>query len=57
MAGFGVAPFYVRRELFDRIHPANALLDVQARLYAISRSKLLGPLHFRFSLSPTGEVE
>jgi selenocysteine lyase/cysteine desulfurase len=23
MAGFGVAPFYVRRELLDRIHPAN----------------------------------
>jgi selenocysteine lyase/cysteine desulfurase len=23
MAGFGVAPFYVRRELLDRIHPGN----------------------------------
>jgi hypothetical protein len=37
-----VAPFYVRRELPDRIHPANALLDVQARLYAISRSQIAG---------------
>jgi selenocysteine lyase/cysteine desulfurase len=32
MAGFGVAPFYVRRELLDRIQPANVGWMVQKRL-------------------------
>jgi selenocysteine lyase/cysteine desulfurase len=32
MAGFGVAPFYVRRELLDRIEPANVGWMVQKRL-------------------------
>ncbi len=31
-AGFGVAPFYVRRELLDRIHPANVGWRVEKRL-------------------------
>lgn len=32
MAGFGVAPFYVRRELMDRIEPANVGWMVEKRL-------------------------
>jgi selenocysteine lyase/cysteine desulfurase len=32
MAGFGVAPFYVRRELLDRIQPANVGWQVAKRL-------------------------
>ena len=32
MAGFGVAPFYVRRELLDRIEPANVGWMVAKRL-------------------------
>ena len=32
MAGFGVAPFYVRRELLDRIEPANVGWMVEKRL-------------------------
>jgi selenocysteine lyase/cysteine desulfurase len=31
-AGFGVAPFYVRRELLDRIHPTNVGWMVEKRL-------------------------
>ena len=32
MAGFGVAPFYVRRELLDRIHPDRVGWRVEERL-------------------------
>ena len=32
MAGFGVAPFYVRQELLDRIQPANVGWMVERRL-------------------------
>jgi selenocysteine lyase/cysteine desulfurase len=31
-AGFGIAPFYVRRELLDRVHPANVGWQVEKRL-------------------------
>jgi len=52
MAGFGVAPFYVRRELMDRIHPANVGWMVEKRLPNYGFEPYQNARKFEFS-SPT----
>ena len=52
MAGFGVAPFYVRRELLDRIHPPNVGWMVEKRLPDYGYEPYRNARKFEYS-SPT----
>jgi selenocysteine lyase/cysteine desulfurase len=52
MAGFGVAPFYVRRELLDRLTPANVGWMVEKRLPNYEYEPYRNARKFEYS-SPT----
>lgn len=56
MAGFGVAPFYVRRELLDRIHPANVGWQVDKRLSGYEYEHYRTARKFEYASLSFGEV-
>ena len=56
MAGFGVAPFYVRRELLDRIHPANVGWQVEKRLENYEYQHYRTARKFEYASLAFGEI-
>jgi selenocysteine lyase/cysteine desulfurase len=55
-AGFGVAPFYVRRELLDRIHPQNVGWRVEKRLGGYEYQHYRTAKKFEYASLAFGEV-
>jgi len=55
-AGFGIAPFYVRRELLDRIHPANVGWQVKERLEGYQYQHHRTARKFEYASLAFGEV-
>jgi cysteine desulfurase/selenocysteine lyase len=55
-AGFGIAPFYVRRELLDRIHPANVGWQVKGRLEGYQYEHHRTAKKFEYASLAFGEV-
>jgi len=55
-AGFGVAPFYVRRELLDRIHPANVGWRVEKRLGGYQYQHYPTAKKFEYASLAFGEI-
>jgi selenocysteine lyase/cysteine desulfurase len=56
MAGFGVAPFYVRRELLDRIRPQNVGWQVAKRLPGYEYEHYRTAKKFEYSSLAFGEI-
>ena len=56
MAGFGVAAFYVRRELLDRIHPANVGWMVEKRLPDYGYQPYRNARKFEYSSPAYGQM-
>jgi selenocysteine lyase/cysteine desulfurase len=56
MAGFGVAAFYVRRELLDRIHPANVGWMVEKRLPDYGYQAYKNARKFEYSSPAYGQM-
>ena len=56
MAGFGVAPFYVRRELLDRVHPANVGWIVEKSLPNFEYQHYRTAKKFEFSSLAFGQL-
>jgi len=56
MAGFGVAPFYVRRELLDRVHPDRVGWRVERRLGNYRYQHYRTAKKYEFSSLSFGEV-
>ena len=56
MAGFGVAPFYVRRELLDRIRPVNVGWQVANRLPGYQYEHHKTAKKFEYSSLAFGEI-
>jgi selenocysteine lyase/cysteine desulfurase len=56
MAGFGVAPFFVRRELLDRIHPDRAGWHVEKRLGNYRYQPFRNAKKYEFASLSFGEV-
>jgi selenocysteine lyase/cysteine desulfurase len=56
MAGFGVAPFYVRRELVDRIQPTNVGWQVAKRLDNYQYEPYRTARKFEFASLAFGEI-
>ncbi len=55
-AGFGVAPFYVRRELLDRIHPVNVGWQVEKRLEGYQYQHYRTAKKFEYASLAFGEI-
>ena len=56
MAGFGVAPFYVRRELLDRIHPGNVGWIVEKSLPNYHYQNFRSAKKFEYSSASFGQL-
>ena len=55
-AGMGIAPFYVRRELLDRIHPANVGWQVEKRLEGYQYQHYRTAKKFEYASLAFGEI-
>jgi selenocysteine lyase/cysteine desulfurase len=56
MSGFGVAPFYIRRELLDRIQPSYVGWRVEKRLENYEYQHFRTAKKFEYATQPFGEM-